>query len=196
MTSRIEVLLLSTIARKPMHGYEIKTELRYKHVRWWAKCDHGHLYATLPRLVKKGWCDVVKEGRRNTYSITDAGRGALMVGLRALPVQEDETYFAIDLFVSGSYLMEQAEVLALLGQRRVALARQLEEARALKEAMGAYVPAAAHLIMEHRADHLEREIAFAAQVEEALAAQERWGSFLQGRSVEDFVAETGVALED
>src|SRR5688500_9018732 len=52
--SRMEVLVLSTLARRPMHGYEVMLELRYKHVRWWAKCEHGHLYATITRLAKRG----------------------------------------------------------------------------------------------------------------------------------------------
>ncbi len=193
---RIELLILSSLARKPMHGYEIKTELRYKHVKWWAKCDHGHLYATLPRLLKKGYATAEGEGRRNVYAITDAGRAALLAGLRALAVEPDDTHFAIDLFVSGTFLLPRDDVLALLTRREAVLAEQLEEARALKEAMGEYVPLAAHLIMEHRAEHLEREIAFARRLGEAFAAEERWGSFLQDRAIVDFVVETGVELED
>jgi len=192
----MEILILSSLIRRPMHGYEIKTELRYKHVKWWAKCDHGHLYATLPRLESKGLAEVVKEGRRKTYRITDAGRAYLLESLRALPGRDDETFFEIDLFVSCSFLLPQQEVLDLLAGRREALADQLEVARALKTSMGDYVPAAAHLIMEHRARHLQREIEFTHEVERALRAQERWGSFVQDRPIQSFVEQTGVALED
>src|SRR3990170_4314782 len=75
---RIDILVLASLARAPMHGYDIKMELRYKHVRWWAKCEHGHLYAALGRLHRDGYivpadASPGKRGRV-AYRITDTGR--------------------------------------------------------------------------------------------------------------------------
>ena len=77
----MEVLVLSTLARRPMHGYELMLELRYKHVRWWAKCEHGHVYATLARLAKRGDLkekDSSSSGPR-TFAVTSAGQKRLQV---------------------------------------------------------------------------------------------------------------------
>ena len=57
--SKTDVLVLSTLARVPMHGYELKLELRYKHVNWWARCDHGHIYTSLTRLDKRGFIEAL-----------------------------------------------------------------------------------------------------------------------------------------
>src|SRR3990170_981233 len=76
--SRIELLVLSSLARLPMHGYELKLELRYKHVRWWAKCEHGHLYAALKRLeaqkLVRGATRKTGERTRRGFAISAAGR--------------------------------------------------------------------------------------------------------------------------
>ena len=76
--SKMEILLLTALARAPMHGYELKLELAYKHVEWWAKCEHGHLYAALPRLLRRGDIALVAPGRdegrgKRVFQVTPAG---------------------------------------------------------------------------------------------------------------------------
>src|SRR5512143_797232 len=98
--SRMETLLLSSLARTPMHGYELKLELRYKHVGWWAKFEHGHLYATLERLLRQGYVREVKNddarrGRR-VLAITREGQRRLKTMLETYGREEDHTYFDID----------------------------------------------------------------------------------------------------
>ncbi len=195
----MEILVLSSLARQPMHGYDIKLEFRFKHVRWWAKAEHGHIYAALTRLEKNGLIEQVSSEsagrRRKVFAITSAGRSRLHHDLVQVARSRDATSFDIDLFVSGSFLLELDRVLKVLEERATVLEEQLAEARALKQGMSPYIPAAGHLIIEHRIDHLALELAYARKVAAAFQAQASWGSFLGKRSIGEFVQETGVELE-
>jgi len=198
--SRLEILVLSSLARQPMHGYEIKLEFQFKHVRWWAKAEHGHIYATLARLEKRGYIEVVPGeptgGRKKkTYGITATGRTRLRDGLHHVGSARDATMFDIDLFVSGSFLLPLEEVLAVLDGRSETLGVQLAEARELKARMSPYIPAAGHLIIEHRIDHLVLELAYARKVAEGFRAQASWGSFLGDQRIEQFLERTGADIE-
>jgi DNA-binding PadR family transcriptional regulator len=197
--SRIDILVLASLARIPMHGYELKLELQYKHVRWWAKCEHGHLYAALKRLEDRGWIrgkDKRIGGRdRRVFSITAAGRRWLADSLRELATSDDATYFDVDLFLSSSFTMEQGEFIALLEERRGVLERQLAGARQLRENLGELIPAVGRLIMEHRIEHLEREIEFERRAAAELEKLSRWGPFLGDESIVDFLERTQAAVE-
>ena len=199
-TSRIEILCLSTLARIPMHGYELKTELRYRHVKWWAKLEHGHLYAALARLEKRG---DIRQARaratetrgRRVYQLTRQGRRRIERELENLAQSPDETYFDIDLFLVGAFVLPQARVVEILLERGRTLRRQLEEANELRHAMGDLVPTAGRLIMEHRVAHLELEIAFTERAAKEMKALRSWGPFLGRERIGDFVARTRVPLE-
>lgn len=200
----MEVLILASLARKAMHAYEVKVELRYKHVRWWAKCEHGHLYATFNRLEKRRDIARTREKARTkdadgrgarVYAITKQGRERLADALTALADGVDETYFDVDLFVSSAFTVPQDRCVGLLQRRAETLRRQHQEALALRAAMGANVPLAGKLIMDHRVDHLAREIAFAERVAALFAVEKRWGPFLGDKSVLDFIKATGVPIE-
>jgi DNA-binding PadR family transcriptional regulator len=199
--ARLEILVLSSLARQPMHGYEIKLEFRYKHVRWWAKAEHGHIYATLTRLEKGGFIaptgQVPADGRkRKVYAITSTGRERLNAGLLQVGRAPDATMFDIDLFISGSFLMALSTVLEVLDQREQTVSVQLADAKEIKARMSPYVPASGHLIIEHRIDHLALELDYARRAADAFRSQATWGSFLGGQSIEQFLSESGVDLEE
>ena len=196
--SRMEVLILTALSRAPMHGYDLKLELRYKHVQWWAKAEHGHLYAALARLERGKYVRRVAArdaGRaRRVYTITRTGKTRLKGALGALGTSADATYFDVDLFLNGAHCLDRAAALAILDKRRAVLGGQLEEARALRDSMSPYVPAVGRLIMDHRIAHLDRELAFCATAAEALTAEASWGSYLHG-AIGEFIGRTGVPLE-
>lgn len=176
--TRMEILILSSLARRPMHGYEIKTELRDKHVEWWAKCDHGHLYATLPRLEQRGFIEQVEgKGRqlrgraRRVFALTEAGERYLKDALRQTGASTDTTYFDFDLFLQGTPLIGASDVSNALRERRAGLLEKLDEARALDIPTEGGALFHADLIIRHRIGHIERELAFLDDVERALTAE-------------------------
>ncbi len=182
-----------------MHGYELKLELQYKHVRWWAKCEHGHLYAALKRLEKLGLIKgaIRKQGKRKrrVFSITAAGRRWLRRSLRELASSPDSTYFDVDLFLSGTFFLKQEDVIDLLRDRVRILVDQRRDAQALLDSMGALVPAVGRIVMRHRIRHLEHEADFARDAAKALAAEKSWDPFLGKRSITEFIQRTSVPLE-
>src|SRR5262245_54162043 len=99
--SRMEILLLTALSRTPMHGYELKLELQYKHGRCWAKSEHGHLYAALTRLERGKYIRRVSRagGRSNqrVFAITATGRRRVKAAIDELGNQPDATYFDIDM---------------------------------------------------------------------------------------------------
>lgn len=196
--SRMEVLILTALSRAPMHGYDLKLELRYKHVRWWAKAEHGHLYAALARL-ERGKHIRRAPGKaggrtRRVYAITRTGKARLRTALIAFGTAPDTSYFDVDLFLNGAHTLDRKAALGVLDRRRIAIAAQLDAARTLRDSMSAYVPAVGRLIIDHRVAHLERELGFCATATEALAAEAAWGTYFQG-AIGDFVGRTGVPLE-
>src|SRR5262245_48723440 len=160
--SRMEILLLTGLCRAPMHGYELKLELEYKHVEWWAKCEHGHIYAALARLERGKFIkEVSRSGGRATarvFAITAAGKKRVAAAVEALGRQDDETFFDIDMFLSACHLLERKRALDILDDRRKALTKRLADATALQAAMRPHVPAVGRLIMEHRIAYLRGEI--------------------------------------
>jgi DNA-binding PadR family transcriptional regulator len=197
---RIDLLILSSLCRGPLHGYELKLELRYKHVRWWAKCEHGHLYASLKRLETRGLVkgETRKNGKRErrVFTITDEGLTAAKAALRVVAAADDSTYFDVDLFIAAAFMLDHNESIALLEARGKTLAEQAERGKELRDRMGPYVPPAGRLIMDHRVEHLEREAAFARRAADALRLERAWGPHLGSESIHEFVARTHVDLEE
>lgn len=197
--SRIEILLLSTLARRPMHGYEIELELRYKHVRWWAKCERGHLYAALGRLEARGDIRHLRAGKsvrsKRVFEITDSGRDRLRTSIESLVQGQDSTFFDIDLFLASAFFLEKKRAVELLVARAEQLDLQLADAKRLRLRMAEHVPVAARLIIDHRVEHLRHEAAFCRRVADAFRAAKSWGPFLGDESIRDFVQRTGVELE-
>ena len=188
--SKADVIVLSSLVRAPMHGYELKLDLRARHVDRWACCDHGHVYSSLGRLEKKGFIEEVSHGSgtrgRRVFGVTVEGRAWLEDALEQLGCADDSTYFDIDVFVSATSLLDQDRVVAILQRRIVSLRRQLEEALEVERSMIVHLPEAARLVLAHRVSHLEHEIAFAEQTASRLGALDRWGPQLTGRTLGDF----------
>jgi len=195
----MEILLLAALCRAPMHGYELKLELQYKHVQWWAKCEHGHIYAALARLEKGKFIrEVAKQGRRATarvFAITAAGRKRVIAAVDALGRKEDETYFDVDMFLAACHLLDRKQALDILEARKAAVASRLGEATQLEAEMRPHVPTVGRLIMEHRIAYLRAEIEFSERCIEQLRSERQWGAFLGGERIEEFVKQTRVPLE-
>lgn len=80
ISGHLDLLVLSIVARRPMHGYAIMEALRE---RSQGKFDvpEGTLYPALYRLEHQGWLGsrtkLVERRKRRLYSLTPRGRSAL-----------------------------------------------------------------------------------------------------------------------
>lgn len=116
-------------------------------------------------------------------------------GRARLAENPDSTYFDVDLFLSGAFLLARQEVVALLRERAASLRAQHADARALQQRMAGKVPLAGELIIEHRSSTW-REASFADRAVLQIEAAPGWAPFLGDRSITDFLAEQQPAVED
>ena len=65
-----DLVLLSLLAERPMHGYEANAELERRQVRDWAGISRPQVYYSLEKLARLGLVRAAESGRKLTYGIT------------------------------------------------------------------------------------------------------------------------------
>jgi len=69
----VRTAVLSLLAEKPMHGYQIINEIAERSGGTW-KPSAGSVYPTLQLLADEGLIEAQEQNGRKTYSLTEAGR--------------------------------------------------------------------------------------------------------------------------
>ncbi|WP_205802346.1 PadR family transcriptional regulator [Microbacterium sp. PI-1] len=69
----VRAAVLSLLAEKPMHGYQIINEIAERSGGTW-KPSAGSVYPTLQLLADEGLIEAEEQSGRKTYSLTEAGR--------------------------------------------------------------------------------------------------------------------------
>jgi DNA-binding PadR family transcriptional regulator len=127
----LALAVLTLLAEKPMHPYEMSSTLRERAKEQSIKLNYGSLYSVVDSLVRHKLIDVqetVREGRRperTVYAITDLGRLEMvdwMSELLAMPVKE---YLQFEAALSVMPVLSPEEVLRLLEVRRSRLDAEL-----------------------------------------------------------------------
>jgi len=83
-----DLVLLSLLAERPMHGYQANLELERRHVRDWAGISRPQVYYSLEKLARLGLirnansAEVVAGPERNVFATNAAGRAALADALK------------------------------------------------------------------------------------------------------------------
>lgn len=120
------VMILALLREGDMHPYEMVRLMRARRDDRLLTVTNGTLYHTVARLQRAGLIDEVGSDRdgnrpeRTTYSLTDAGRDALLVWLRReLSIIDRPAEFRIAL--AEAHNLESAEVIDALRLRRHAL---------------------------------------------------------------------------
>jgi DNA-binding PadR family transcriptional regulator len=78
-----DLVVLSLLAERPMHGYQANLELERRQIRDWAPVTRPLVYYSLEKLERKGMLRRVKSGEPSakevpaTFETTDVGREAL-----------------------------------------------------------------------------------------------------------------------
>jgi DNA-binding PadR family transcriptional regulator len=80
--STADLVLLSLLAERPMHGYQANAELERRQVRDWAGLSRPQIYYSLEKLGRNGFLRTVSSGKREgperrVFLATRAGRSAL-----------------------------------------------------------------------------------------------------------------------
>jgi DNA-binding PadR family transcriptional regulator len=88
-----DLVVLSLLAERPMHGYQANLELERREIRDWANLSRPQVYNSLEKLAKAGLIRTADTGQtagrpeRSAYETTEKGRAALADALE----QEDWT---------------------------------------------------------------------------------------------------------
>lgn len=83
-----DLVLLSLLAERPMHGYQANLELERRQVRDWAGVSRPQVYYSLEKLEKLGLLRVSKDSGpaagpdRSVFAVTASGRAALADALQ------------------------------------------------------------------------------------------------------------------
>ena len=121
------VMVLALLSEGDMHPYEMIRLMRLRRDDRLVAITNGTMYHTVARLERAGLLSEVGVDRagnrpeRTTYSVTDAGTGAVTEWVRReLPRVDHPAEFRIAL--AEAHNLEREEAVALLRERRAALA--------------------------------------------------------------------------
>ncbi|MEV4515902.1 helix-turn-helix transcriptional regulator [Dactylosporangium sp. NPDC049525] len=138
--------LLATLVERPMHPYEMATELRGRGKEQDLKIQWGSLYTVVQNLEKHGFIEVAettREGRRperTVYQLTQAGREEAADWLREIVGVPEREYPRLKTALSVIGVLPPDEVIDLVERRIAVLERQLAEERADLAKFQATVP--------------------------------------------------------
>jgi DNA-binding PadR family transcriptional regulator len=167
--------VLSYLARRPMHPYELSRMLRDHDDGRSIKFNHGSLYMVVQQLARAGFVtpsETVRDGHRperTVYALTDAGRREWRDWLRDLVEQPRHEYphFVAALSLIGALAPD--EVVDLLGRRGQRLADEVRSIRAVVD--GALADGVHPLFLveeEYRLALMHTEMSFCADLVERI----------------------------
>lgn len=126
--------LLAMLVERPMHPYEMATELRGRGKEHDLKIQWGSLYTVVQNLEKHGFIEAAqttREGRRperTVYQLTQAGLDEATDWLREIVGVPEREYPRLRTALSVIGVLPPDEVIALIERRLAVLDRQLAEA--------------------------------------------------------------------
>lgn len=128
----LALALLTGLVEKPMHPYEMATQLKERGKDVSIKIQWGSLYTVVQNLEKHGFVEAVdttrqgKRPERTVYAITAAGRAELEDWLRELLAEPQQEFTAFEAALSNAGVLAPDEVIDLL-QRRAATVEALAD---------------------------------------------------------------------
>src|SRR5262245_66134983 len=87
-----DLVLLSLLAERPMHGYEANATLENRKIRVWAAVSRPQVYYSLEKLTRLGLIRVTEDAsssagpERRVFQTTEAGRKRLAEAAQAPPL--------------------------------------------------------------------------------------------------------------
>ena len=126
-----DLVLLSLLAERPMHGYEANALLEFRKVRDWAGVSRPQIYYSLDKLARRELVQSVRGGddtggpERNVYETTPRGRAALADALERTDWAEQNERPAFLTWVALSWQCRPGVFLKQIGRRRKFLEQEV-----------------------------------------------------------------------
>jgi DNA-binding PadR family transcriptional regulator len=137
VSNPLALAVLAHLATGPMHPYELGKQLKDTGKDRNIKFNRGSLYMVVEQLRKAGFVteqETVKDTQRperTIYALTDSGREELHDWMRELVRDPVHEYPQFGVALSLISVLDPAEAVELLKARAEALAKDLDETRAL-----------------------------------------------------------------
>jgi DNA-binding PadR family transcriptional regulator len=141
-----ELAILSLIAERPRHGYEIEQVIEARGMRNWTEVGFSSIYYVLGKLEKEGWIESQLEspsGRgpaRKVHRITPLGQEALHGATAEALSTPTPFYNAIWLGLSNLPLISREEAIEALNAYHRDLLIRSDDIRQSWEALPARIP--------------------------------------------------------
>jgi DNA-binding PadR family transcriptional regulator len=168
-----ELAVLTLVAERPRHGYEIERVIEKREMREWTEIGFSSIYYLLKKLEREGLIEGQLEAARRgaarkVYRLTPAGREAAQAGvIEALSVPH-HCYPPLQLGLANLPSVPLAEALAALREHREALGEQLARLQTRRESQQP-LPAFVDAMFDHSATMIQAEKGwierFIAQIE-------------------------------
>jgi DNA-binding PadR family transcriptional regulator len=126
-----DLVLLSLLAERPMHGYEANALLEFRKVRDWAGVSRPQVYYSLDKLARRELIRSVRSGddaggpERNVFETTARGRAALADALEREDWIDQNERPAFLTWVALSWQCRPGVFLKQIRRRRSFLEREM-----------------------------------------------------------------------
>jgi len=128
-----DLVLLSLLAERPMHGYEANVLLEFRKVRDWAGVSRPQVYYSLEKLARLELIRAVRTKddavgpERHVFETTSRGRAALADALERADWTEQGQRPAFLTWMALSWQCRPGVFLKQIGRRREFLEQELKE---------------------------------------------------------------------
>jgi DNA-binding PadR family transcriptional regulator len=131
-----DLVILSLLAERPMHGYEVNATLENRKIRDWAAVSRPQIYYSLDKLTNLGLIRVMAEDspsagpERRVLRTTEQGRQRLADALEGAHWTRTRVHQPFLTWLALSWQARPRAFRKQLAQRRLVLERQLAEEQA------------------------------------------------------------------
>ena len=166
--TKAELAILSLVAERPRHGYEIEQVIEERGMREWTEIGFSSIYYLLKKLQRKALIEghLVAAARgpaRRIYHQTPMGAEALRAGLLDALSVPHRCYPPLQLGLASLPAIPHAEALAALQQRRKALTDRLQHVQATWERQRP-LPYFVDAMFDHSTTIIEAELNWTAEL--------------------------------
>lgn len=173
-----DLIVLSLLCEKSMHGYQLNLELERRDVRDWGGISRPQVYYSLDKLAEQGFVEIAGDPtpsggpEKRSYRTTPAGRKALAQSLESENWSTQRTIPPFLTWMAMSGRARPEAVRRQIDQRRAFLKQELKRERAtfaeLMRETGAMI-APARLMVDLTIRHFETELRWLRKVERTLS---------------------------
>ena len=131
-----DLVILSLLAERPMHGYEVNTTLEDRQIRDWAPVSRPQIYYSLDKLIKLRLIRASSDGspsagpERRVLETTAPGRERLADALERESWVDEKVHQPFQIWLALSWQARPRTFRKQLNRRKKLLEEKLEEERA------------------------------------------------------------------